>query len=214
MKYMSPGPHSTISPLIPALFIIVFSILSSTQTVADESVIERGEDPETGLKHWLFDNNGFYLKLTQRLPDQTRAYFEARGFDQDSVEIAATSCLFQTMIKNTGKDFGVTVNAELSDWKVVSGGNSKSMLLREYWQKLWLDRKQSQSARVAFEWSLLPSRMKYDVNDYNWGMSSYGLPPGSRFDLLFSWTRKGIKYNGKISDVICPDDIHPEPPSR
>ncbi len=191
---------------MPALFVI-----NSSQSYANEPVIETGENPETRLKYWLYDHDGFFLRLTQRLPDQTRGFFEARGFDQASAEIAATSCLFQTMIKNTGTDSGITVNAELSDWKVVSGGYSTSMLLREYWQKLWLERKQPQSARVAFEWSLLRSSIQYDVNDYNWGMSSYGLPPGSRFDLLFSWTRKEIKYNRKIPDVICPDDIHPDP---
>ncbi|HDH08587.1 MAG TPA: hypothetical protein ENG96_03800 [Gammaproteobacteria bacterium] len=214
MKYKRPDPHAIILSLIPALFISVLFVMNSSQSFADEPVVETGENPETRLKYWLYDNNGFFLKLTQRLPDQTRAYFEARGFDQASSDIAGTSCIFQTMIKNTGTDSGVVMNADLSEWKVVSGGNSKSLLLREYWKKRWLDRKQSQSASVAFEWSLLPTNIQYDVNDYNWGMSSYGLPPGSHFDLLFSWTRKGEHYNGKISDVICPDDIHPEPLSQ
>lgn len=193
---------------------LVSSVFFCIEPHADEAVIKHGEDPATGLKSWLFDNDGFYLKLTQRLPDQTRAYFEARGFDQASAEIAATSCFFQSMIKNTGTDSGVLINADLSEWKVVSGEASKSMLLREYWQKLWQDRKQSQAAKVAFEWSLLPTRVQYDVNDYNWGMSSYGLLPGSHFDLLFSWTKEGKQYNGMISDVICSEDIHPDPPPQ
>ena len=119
------------SIIIPALLLVAISVVISGQSFADEQVIEHGEDPATGLKYWLWDNNGFYLKLTQRLPDQTRAYFEARGFDQASAEITATSCIFQSMIKNTGKDSGVLINADLSEWKVVSGEGSKSMLLRE-----------------------------------------------------------------------------------
>ena len=53
--------------------------------------------------------------------------------------------------------------------------------------------------------------VEYDINDYNWGMSSYGLPPGSQFDLVFTWKREGKSFEGRIDNVSCPDDIHPEP---
>lgn len=176
--------------------------------------VERGEDPATGLKYWLWDQNGFYLRLTQRLPDQTRAYFEARGFNQASAEILATSCIFQTMVKNSGKEPGQIVNAKLSDWQVVSDGKRQPMLLREHWQKTWQQNKLPESALIALEWSLLPSRIIYDINDYNWGMSSYGLPPGSSFDLIFNWTRNGKSNQGRINDVICAEDIHLDPPRQ
>jgi len=201
--------HSNQFSSILSSFIIV--VLISLQSYADEAVIKKAENPETGLKSWLWDNNGFYLELTQRLPDQTRGYFESRGFDLASTEIAGTSCIFQTMIKNSGTDPSIIITADLNEWQVVSGEMKKPMLLREYWQILWLDRDQSESARIAFEWSLLPTKVEYEINDYNWGMSSYGLPPGSHFDLEFSWYSNGEKFSGKISDVVCPDDIHPEP---
>ena len=195
----------------------IFSCLiffSCIQLYADEAVVKHGEDPATGLKSWLWDNDSFYLELTQRLPDQTRGYFESRGFDLASTEIAGTSCIFQTMIKNSGTDESKVITADLNEWRVISGNDNKQMWLREYWQKLWLDRGQSESARIAFEWSLLPTKVEYEVNDYNWGMSSYGLPPGSQFDLLFSWYSNGKRYSGRINDVVCPDDIHPDPPSQ
>jgi len=199
--------------IITALLLCFFTefIISQSYADADESVIERGEDPATGLKYWLWDNDGFLLRLTQRLPDQTRAYFEARGFDKASAEIAATSCIFQTMIKNTGTEPSQKISATISDWQVVSGESSKQLLHREYWRNLWLERNQSEAARVAFEWSLLPENVEYDINDYNWGMSSYGLPPGSQFDLVFTWKREGKSFEGRIDNVSCPDDIHPEP---
>jgi len=184
------------------------------QLYADEAIVKYGEDPATGLKSWLWDNDGFYLELTQRLPDQTRGYFESRGFDLASTEIAGTSCIFQTMIKNSGTDSSKVITADLNEWQVISGNGNKQMWLREYWQKLWLDRGQSESARIAFEWSLLPTKVEYEVNDYNWGMSSYGLPPGSQFDLVFSWYNNGERFSGRINDVVCPDDIHPEPPAQ
>ncbi len=208
MKRNFPSSKAT----IVAAFSI--SVIYSTQLCAAEAVVKHGEDPVTGLKSWLWDNDGFFLELKQRLPDQTRAYFESRGFDKASTEIAANSCVFQTMLKNTSSDSSDHLTADLNEWQVVSGNTKQAMLLREYWQKLWLDRGQSESARIAFEWSLLPTKVQYDINDYNWGMSSYGLPPGSQFDLLFSWYRNGKKYNGRINNVICAEDIHPDPPPQ
>lgn len=207
-------PISTISITsnIPILFILFcLAVIIQSYAYADESVIERGEDPVTGLKYWQWDNNGFLLRLTQRLPDQTRAYFEARGFDKASAEIAATSCIFQTMIKNTGTDPSDIVSSTISDWEVISGKSNTRLLHREYWRNLWLERNQTEAARVAFEWSLLPESVEYDINDYNWGMSSYGLPPGSQFDLVFTWNRDGKTFEGRIDNVLCADDIHPEP---
>lgn len=195
--------------------LIVLYLSMNTSSFADEFMVETGENPETKLKYWLFDAKGFLLKLTQRLPDQTRAYFEARGFDQASADLAATSCFFQTMVKNSGTVPGSIMKTELSDWKIVttnSRNKIRSMLLRDYWQKVWQEKKQPRPARIAFEWSLLPSSINYDVNDYNWGMSSYGLMPGSRFDLQFSWMQAGKSYKGEITNLHCPDDIHPTPP--
>jgi hypothetical protein len=193
---------------------LMLAVFCSMQSYADETIVKHGEDPTTGLKSWLWDNGSFYLELTQRLPDQTRGYFESRGFDNASTEIAGTSCIFQTMIKNSGTDSSVVITADLDEWQVISGNTIKPMLLREYWQNLWLDHNQSESAKIAFEWSLLPTKVKYEINDYNWGMSSYGLVPGRRFDLLFYWYQNGKKFNGRINDVICPDDIHPEPAAQ
>ena len=202
------------TPFFYRLILLIVCFLAATYSNASQPLVKQGEDPATGLKFWLWDNDGFYLELTQRLPDQTRAYFESRGFDRASTEIAGTSCVFQTMVKNSGSDPTEKLSADLNEWQVISGNIRQPMLLREYWQKLWLERKQSESARIAFEWSLLPTKVHYDINDYNWGMSSYGLPPGSHFDLLFSWERNGKKFTGRINDVICAEDIHPDPPSQ
>jgi hypothetical protein len=201
------------------LAVPVFCIADSyaeTPTVDDEkpAKIERGADPVTGLKYWQWNQDGFYLRLTQRLPDQTRGYFEARGFDQESSELLAMSCLFQSMAKNTGNDSSGPLISDLSSWYVISGEKRQPLLLREYWQNIWKQRKIPDSARIGFNWSLLPSLLQYDINDYNWGMTSYGLAPGSQFDLHFSWTVNGRTYNGKINDLVCPDDIHPDPPPQ
>ena len=214
MIYRRALAELVIASVFPALALLFITASMISQSPASEPVIEHGEDPVTGLKYWLWDNDGFYLRLTQRLPDQTRAYFEARGFDKESADIAGTSCIFQTMTKNSGNSPSESITADLSDWQVISGDSSKPLLHREYWRKRWIERQQPEPARVAFEWSLLPASLQYDISDYNWGMSSYGLAPGSHFDLVFSWNSQGKTHKGRINNVVCPPDIHPEPPAQ
>ncbi len=151
------------------------------------------------------------FRLTQRLPDQTRAYLLARGFAAGRADFVATRCMFQSMFKNTGSQGDPAVSINLDDWRVHAAGPQKHMLTREYWKQEWAQREISGSAAIAFEWSLLPTRQVYAPGDYNWGMTSYGLPPGTRFDLDFSWTTDGKLLQGRLNGVECPADIHPEP---
>jgi hypothetical protein len=58
---------------------------------------------------------------------------------------------------------------------------------------------------------LLPTQQEYAPDDYNWGMTSYGLPPGSEFDLVFAWHRGEQNFGGQIAGIECAPDIHPEP---
>ena len=39
-------------------------------------------DPETQLQSWTLQEGAFSLQLIQRLPDQTRAFYMARGFSR------------------------------------------------------------------------------------------------------------------------------------
>ena len=79
--------------------------------------------------------------------------------------------------------------------------------LKEVWEREWQAYGLSQPARIAFRWSLLPTRQRFESGDYNWGMSSYGLPPGSRFDLELVWYRDEIRETGLLRDVECPEDV-------
>ena len=104
--------------------------------------VKHSTNPENGLQGWHFSDGDIEIELVQRLPDQTRAYFEARGFDKESADIAGTSCIFQTMTKNSGNSPSESITADLSDWQVISGDSSKPLLHREYWRKLWIERQQ------------------------------------------------------------------------
>ena len=192
--------------------IALISCLIFMTPLACAKPLEVGEDPVTGLRYWLWEEDGILFKLTQRLPDQTRAFFLARGFGHDAVERIANACVFQSEFQNTADKDRPPISYDLTDWRVLSDGESRPLRVREYWNKIWKEEYQlPKPARIAFEWALLPTRQTYDSKDFNWGMSVYGLPPGSTFDLEFSWQRGEKNYSRRINNIQCPPDIHPQP---
>jgi hypothetical protein len=172
-----------------------------------------GTVPETGLRYWEWQGQGALFRLTQRLPDQTRAFFLARGFATADADYLARNCVFQTLFKNTDPPGGATLAYDLHQWKVHAEGTTQGVLTRERWNDIWDARGLSQPARIAFEWSLLPTRQRYQPADYNWGMTSFGLQPGTRFDLDFFYEREGTRNAARLEGVECPADVHPEPPA-
>jgi hypothetical protein len=173
--------------------------------------VEKGVMSGTGLRYWEWQGEGVLFRLTQRLPDQTRAFFMARGFEAEDADQIARRCVFQTMFKNIAPPGGSAVEFDLGEWTIDTGNGTRGLLTREDWDRRWEERGVPQAARIAFEWSLLPTRQRYLPGDFNWGMTSYGLPPGSRFDLRFSWMQDAARHRGSIPGVECPKDLHPEP---
>jgi hypothetical protein len=193
----------------PAALLSLLCVLIPAAGVGEP--VNRGTVPATGLHYWEWRGQGALFRLTQRLPDQTRAFFLARGFASKDADFLARNCVFQTLFENTDPAGGATLDYDLDEWKVHAQGTTQGLLTRERWSDIWEARGVSQAARIAFEWSLLPTRQRYQPADYNWGMTSFGLEPGSRFDLDFSYERAGTRHNGRFEGVECPADVHPEP---
>lgn len=173
--------------------------------------LSTGEAPETGLRYWHWEEAGIAFRLTQRLPDQTRAFFAARGFDKSTRERIALSCVFQSEFRNIADSSSPPVEYDLSEWRIHVDGESRPLMVRETWQRIWQEYDVSRAAKIAFEWALLPTYQEYQSQDYNWGMTAYGLPPGSEFDLVFHWQRGDKQFTRRIENIECAPDIHPEP---
>lgn len=178
-------------------------------------LVSSGVDAEARLPYWEVKDEAVSIRLVQRLPDQTRAFFMARGFKPNDIEPVALSCVFQTIVKNSSLQTApVTMEYHLRDWTVHVGGQEKKMKTREDWKPVFRARKISPPAQLAFEWALLPTRQEYRAGDYGWGMSVFGLKPGTRFDLDLVWKQNGQPYRARISNIECAPDIHPDPPAE
>lgn len=148
---------------------------------------------------------GVYLSLTPILPDQVRAFYLGRGFDAASAELLATTvCVFQTVFRNESVGSGVAF--DLAEWRAYTGAGGQPLKLERDWQREWERRGLPPGARSAFRYALYPTTHRYDVGDWNMGMTTYALPLGSRFDLRFVWHEGTSRREGWLRDVRCATD--------
>ena len=176
-------------------------------TAVARADVVTGVDAEAGLPFWELRDAGISLRLVQRQPDQTRAFFMARGFSREAVEHIAQRCVFQTVFKNVSAGaLTATIEYDLREWTVRSADGDARLLTREYWAERWTKLDIAKPARIAFEWALFPTRQIYHPGDYNWGMSVVDLPPGSSFDVAVTWRQDGKPHSARIAGVRCAPD--------
>lgn len=201
-----------VDSFLPAITWLTLTAAMLSLTAPASAVINTGTDAEAQLPYWEVVEHGVSMRLVQRLPDQTRGFFEARGFSVADSELIAQSCVFQTVFRNVAppSDPGV-IEYNLEEWVVHAGGKQRKMKTREDWQKDWTARHVSKAAQLAFEWGLLPTRQTYRPGDYNWGMTVFNLVPGTTFDLDVVWRQGGERRSARLKGVVCAPDSHVSP---
>ena len=168
----------------------------------------RSANEENGLEKWHFIDNDIEIELVQRLPDQTRALFMNHAFSKEVIEQLAQSCMFQTIIRNSGKSStGQAVAIDLTQWRMQHEGRTGSILLKEPLLASWSDDDADPAARLVIRWGMFPTRQEYLPGDYNWGLTAYGIPPGSTFDLVVTWQEGPTRHSGEIRNILCAPDV-------
>lgn len=187
------------------LFLFFFQSLASGELVT-------GTDEDAQLPFWEWQNDYMTIRLVQRLPDQTRAYFSGRGFTAGTVKIIAKYCIFQTVYTNrSGADNKHVIQHDIRDWQYHYSDKSFRMKPRENWKPFWQEKGVVQAQIVAFEWSLFPTRQVFESGDYNWGMSVFDVPHGASFDLDLHWKLDGKPQMATMKNVTCAKDIYIPP---
>lgn len=195
-------------PALP-LLLLTFAGPGSAPAEGDPS---QGIDPEAGLPYWAWEDPPVDIRLIQRLPDQTRGFFIARGFSSAAADRIARSCVFQSIQRNRGRDVeGPVMEVDLTRWRITPSDGSepstRPIALKEAWDTEWEAAGESEAARVAFRWSLFPTRQTFRGGDYNWGMISFGVPPGTHFDLTLAWTLDGEPQQAVLRGLICAPEL-------
>lgn len=181
-----------------ALLAAVLVLLPGHATSANQS---QRIDPETGVASWETHVHGVTLLLSQIPPDSVRAFYLNRGFPSEAVEPYATACVFMAVLRNDAAPGELSFR--LADWSVHHAGRAQPPQSVEVWMARWRALGLSGAAQIAFRWAQFPPEQEYAVGEWNQGMLTTGLPPGSHFDLIARWSVAGKTYEGKLENVVC-----------
>jgi len=167
--------------------------------------LARSTNAITGLSSWELNDHALSLELVQRYPSQTAAFFIARGFTETAArELAESGCVFQTIGKNTGPEKALNIN--LARWRVIVNGEERPLKLKKQWDAQWPKDAVTPAARIAFRWATFPTEQSFQPGDYNWGMTTFGLPPGAVFDLKVTWREGDQAFSNIIPKLQCAED--------
>lgn len=162
----------------------------------------RSVSAETGLSTWETEHEDVHFRLTQISQEQARAFMLARGLDEKSTGEFANTCVFMSVLRNEGRK---PIKYSLAEWRhVPMDGSPRLMLTKHDWLASWQQREFSKPVRIAFEWSQLPVEQTFAPGDWNQGMTTYDLPAGSQFDVVYRWWQNGKFHEGVLENVQCP----------
>ena len=173
------------------------------------AVVVTGEDSQTSLRTWELRETGVSVLLVQRLPNQSRAFFIARGFTSKDANTIGRACIVQAVFRNDGTQ---PVAYDMDSWHITYRGQRLPVQTREFWQRTWQESDVNQAARIALHWSLLPTQQVFQPGDYNWGMVSFGLAPGEAFDLTLLLSQNNNTVTHMIPDIVCRAEQSSEEP--
>ncbi|MFP4560512.1 MAG: hypothetical protein ACLFQ3_04250 [Thiohalorhabdus sp.] len=191
----------TIIPIPFRLLVLCAALaagLSAVPAQADEAPRARPAvetDPETGLREWQWDGEGLSVEMGQLLPDQVRAFFIGRGFEDSMADRVAQRCAFWGSIGNTGREGSVKI--DLGQWRTHGSGGTAPLLLNSHWQRKWEEEGVPRGPRTAFRWTVLPAEHRFAPQDWLMGMIVIDRPPGADFDLELRW-REGDEQRRRI----------------
>lgn len=159
------------------------------------------------LRGWEWRGNGVVLQQIQRLPDQTRAFFQGRGFPAEAANRLASTCVFQTILRNEGEG---PIELDLAEWRVEIAAGLLPLPLTADWQGDWARLEVPTPARTAFQWAMFPTRQSFASQDWAMGMIAYPLRPGDRFDLHARWQQSGAVRSATLLGLVCAPDLAAE----
>ncbi len=170
--------------------------------------VEHTIEEQTGLESWVWEGKDNAITFNQRLPDQSRAYFQGRGFRPGDAELIGRDRVFQAIIHNRS-EASAPMRLDLAEWLVeTADARPRPMRLEADWQRVWERREVSQPARIAFRWSLFPTRQIFEPGDWNMGMVTMKLAPESRFDLEVIWHQGEELRRVRFEGMRCAPDRH------
>lgn len=174
---------------VAALILLLAGPLLAAETVVMEN-------PETGLKSWRKVDRGFSLELIQLLPEFVQATYASRDLPAALYQSMQGYCVFGTVARN---ETDAPLSYKVRQWRYVTpDGKRHRLRTKSEWVAVWA------KLGADFSWSILPDDITLEVGDWVQGFTTPKIPPGTRFDLIYSWRHHGKTYTGKLENLACP----------
>lgn len=152
-----------------------------------------------------WNGHGLRIETAALSHDQVRGFFIGRGFNEVGVNaLIDEGCMFRSAIGNDATDpdaLHLTIHQD--EWRLFVDGEERKLRTRADWLPVWDRLGVDVEQRVAFKWALFPETQIFAPTDYNWGMITFGLPPGTRFDLELVWHEGKIKRTKRFQGMEC-----------
>jgi hypothetical protein len=151
---------------------------------------------------------GIEFHISARTPEQTSAFYAARGLPTDAVRAIAQVCLLTVGMRNNRSD---VVWMDLAEWRFIDDeGRPVQRIQRIEWDAVWEQMAVPDAGRATFGWTQLP-----DIRDLQPGEPVGGnlavVPPQGNFTLQASF-KTGVAKDGpvirfNVPELSCPGRV-------
>lgn len=184
-----------------ALIVLALPLAVAAQGSAVTAVEPQWRLPDKPLPR-EFRHDGVVVQVTPLLVEPVTAFLIGRGFPAPMARRYAETCVIRVAMSNESAP--APISYDLRAWRMRrQDGSLSSALTREDWMKEWRASALSNTSRMGFEWSQLPTTQELHRGDSTQGMVNTGLASGSHFDLMLEWASHGNTYRHKLEGIYC-----------
>lgn len=158
---------------------------------------------------WEYKGTHLTVRLVPRAPEQVAAFYEARGFPVEMIELIKSRCFVTIGIHNTSKE---VVWLDLERWRFVAESAEIRRFDRNWWKAQWQAIAAPLPSQSTFRWTLLPEVLDFRPDESEGGnvtLERTWEPFALEARFAIGTDRKGGDIEVRIDGLRCAED--PEP---
>ena len=101
----------------------------------------------------FFENDQLLVVLIPHTAEQMAAFYEARGFPRNAIDLIRQTCFVTVHIENKSRS---TIWLEQQNWRTTSNSKPLARLGKDYWNGQWDKINLRLASRSTFGWTQLP----------------------------------------------------------
>lgn len=152
------------------------------------------------------ENDDLLVVLRPHAPDSMAAFYEARGFPKQALDLITATCFVTVHIENKSRQ---VIWLDLAEWTFTSRGKPLQRLDRDYWESQWNNINLRQASRSTFGWTQFPQVRDLQPDEPVGGNLVF---PGSTqsldmtLNLPIGKDRRGKLITLIFKDIPCPGE--------